>query len=86
MNKVEYLDLLKDYLLKAYSEEESLEILTDYKEYSDSTDTIRENLLKIHEQHLCNRCLTRERSEVEPLYEHVLSPRWIKEAMLVRKS
>ena len=33
MNKVEYLDLLKDYLLKAYSEEESLEILTDYEEY-----------------------------------------------------
>lgn len=53
---------------------------------SDSADTIRENLLKIHEQHLCNRCLTRERSEIEPLYEHVLSPRWIKEAMLVRKS
>ena len=27
MNKEEYLDVLKDYLLKSYSEEETLEIL-----------------------------------------------------------
>ena len=33
MNKEEYLDLLKDYLLKSYSEEETLEILRDYEEY-----------------------------------------------------
>lgn len=33
MNKVEYLDVLKDYLLKYYSEEESLDILRDYEEY-----------------------------------------------------
>ena len=33
MNKFEYLDMLKDYLLKAYSEEESLEIIRDYEEY-----------------------------------------------------
>lgn len=33
MNKVEYLDVLNDYLLKYYSEEESLDILRDYEEY-----------------------------------------------------
>lgn len=33
MNKIEYLDVLKDYLLKSYSEEESLDILRDYEEY-----------------------------------------------------
>lgn len=33
MNKEEYLDVLKDYLLKSYSEEETLEILRDYEEY-----------------------------------------------------
>lgn len=33
MNKVEYLEILKDYLLKTYSKEESLEILRDYEEY-----------------------------------------------------
>ena len=32
MNKVEYLDVLNDYLLKYYSEEESLDILRDYEE------------------------------------------------------
>ena len=33
INKVEYLDVLKDYLLEIYSEEESLDILRDYEEY-----------------------------------------------------
>lgn len=33
MNKVEYLDMLKDYLMKYYSEEEIFEILRDYEEY-----------------------------------------------------
>lgn len=33
INKAEYLDVLKDYLLKVYSEEESLDILRDYEEY-----------------------------------------------------
>lgn len=33
INKVDYLDVLKDYLLKFYSEEESLDILRDYEEY-----------------------------------------------------
>ena len=33
INKVDYLDVLKDYLLKYYSEEESLDILRDYEEY-----------------------------------------------------
>lgn len=33
INKVDYLDVLKDYLLKVYSEEESLDILRDYEEY-----------------------------------------------------
>ena len=32
MNKVEYLDVLKDYLLKYYSEEVRLDILRDYEE------------------------------------------------------
>ena len=53
---------------------------------TDSVDDISKKLLDIHEQKLCNKCLTRERSEVELLYEHVLSPKWIKEAMLVKKS
>lgn len=53
---------------------------------TDSADDIYGKLLDIHNQRLCNRCLTRERSEVEPLYEHVLTPKWIKEAMLVKKS
>lgn len=33
MNKLDYLDMLKDYLLKSYSEEECLEIIRDYEEY-----------------------------------------------------
>lgn len=33
MNKLEFLDILKDYLLKSYSKEESLSILRDYEEY-----------------------------------------------------
>lgn len=33
MNKADYLDVLKDYLLQYYSEEESLDILRDYEEY-----------------------------------------------------
>ena len=33
INKADYLDVLKDYLLKVYSEEESLDILRDYEEY-----------------------------------------------------
>lgn len=33
MSKVEFLDILKDYLLKSYSKEESLSILRDYEEY-----------------------------------------------------
>ena len=33
INKVDYLDVLKDYLLKFYSDEESLDILRDYEEY-----------------------------------------------------
>lgn len=52
----------------------------------DPADQIREKLLEIHSQHMCNRCLTRERSEVEPLYDKVGSPSWIREALLVKKS
>ena len=33
ITKNDYLDVLKDYLLKFYSEEESLDILRDYEEY-----------------------------------------------------
>lgn len=33
VNKSEFLDMLKDYLLKYYSEEETLDILRDYEEY-----------------------------------------------------
>lgn len=33
MTKVEYLDMLKDYLMKYYSDEEIFEILRDYEEY-----------------------------------------------------
>ena len=33
ITKNDYLDVLKDYLLKVYSEEESLDILRDYEEY-----------------------------------------------------
>jgi MoaA/NifB/PqqE/SkfB family radical SAM enzyme len=52
----------------------------------DSYETIQSNLLDIYKKNQCNKCLTRERSEVEPLYINVLSPHWIKEAMLVKKS
>lgn len=53
---------------------------------SDSASDISRKLLAIHDKKLCNKCLTRERSEVELLYDHVLSPKWIKEALLVKKS
>lgn len=33
MNKAEFLDMLKDYLIKYYTEEEIFEILRDYEEY-----------------------------------------------------
>lgn len=53
---------------------------------TDSAEDVYQKLLDIHNRHLCNKCLTRERSEIELLYDHVLSPKWIKEAMLVKKS
>lgn len=52
----------------------------------ESAKDIAEKLLEIHYGNNCNHCLTRERSEVEPLYENIGSPKWVKEAMAVRKS
>ena len=51
----------------------------------DLYETIQTNLLHIHNKNQCNKCLTRERSEVEPLYSKVGSPHWLKEAMRVKK-
>ena len=53
---------------------------------TDSHREISKRLLEIYEDNGCNKCYTRERSEVEPLYEKIGSPGWIREAMLVRKS
>jgi len=52
---------------------------------SDNPIVLLNNLGQINKENICNKCLTRERSEVEPLYEKIGSPRWIKESLSVKK-
>jgi MoaA/NifB/PqqE/SkfB family radical SAM enzyme len=47
--------------------------------------TLLANLIQIHRVNTCNKCLTRERSEVEPLYKNIGSPTWWKESFAVKK-
>jgi MoaA/NifB/PqqE/SkfB family radical SAM enzyme len=49
------------------------------------TKSLLKRLSEIHACNACNHCLTRERSEVEPLYQKIGSPQWFRECMAVKK-